>query len=622
MPVAAARTLRPFDRLFAADRLSIAKADEILDQGWKRRGRPPIRLVAPLPWDRILSVDRSWGVALHAWEPLAPLLAAYDQTRLASYLRPAVQVALDWGAANPAGSEAWTALPAGRRMHRLAYLIAAASEAGEATDLDLDALRRLLAQHVADAPEPGAPLEDAIGRLAVAARFPDDGVRSATVAWLGAYFGERVAEDGGPLEHSPGVLWGELRLLDRALGLAADRADTAGLVADRAHTAGFAADRADTAGLAGDRALRALIERADAAIAWLVTPSGWFAPFGDSDGAAHDVPADVADPHLGWALSGGRRGAPPAAGLEHLPAAGFAVVRVPRGRSPARASYLAQIACFHSTRHKHADELSFVWHERGVELLTDPGRYALLGRSEPGSEARRRGFRYADPRRRYVESTGAHNTVEIDGRSDARVASRTYGAAPMRTTRERDAFATWAEVRREGVRHSRVLAYRPGIWLVVLDVLTDSRAPHDLIQRFHFGPDVQLQLTPGTAHAGLPEGRRLDVLPLLGADAVSVARGQEDPLLGWHSPAGGLFEPVWCLSIGARSPKRHVFATAFVISESGARPAPELVRANASGTRARLGWVADGRRHQVDLSAGAGELVLRHRAPKLEDGAA
>jgi Heparinase II/III-like protein len=593
MPVAAARTLRPFDRLFAADRLSIAKADEILDQGWKRRGRPPIRLVAPMPWDRILSVDRSWGVALHAWEPLAPLLAAYDQTRLASYLRPAVQVALDWGAANPPGSEAWTALPAGRRMHRLAYLIAAAGEAGEATDSDLDALRRLLAQHVADAPEPGAPLEDAIGRLAVAARFPDDGLRAAAVSWLRAYFGERVADDGGPLEHSPGVLWGELRLLDRALA----------------------------AGPADDRALRELLDRAYAAIAWLVTPSGWFAPFGDTDGAAHDLPAEAADPHLGWALSGGRRGASPAAGLEHLPAAGFAVVRVPRGRSPARASYLAQIACFHSTRHKHADELSFVWHERGVELLTDPGRYALLGRSEQGSEAARRGFRYADPRRRYVESTGTHNTVEIDGRSDARVASRAYGPAPMRTTRERDAFATWAEVRREGVRHSRVLAYRPGMWLVVLDVLTDSRAPHDLIQRFHFGPDVQLELGAGTAHAVLPEGRRLDVLPLLGADAVSAARGQEDPLLGWHSPAGALFEPVWCLSIGARSPKRHVFATAFVISESGARPAPELVRANASGTRARLGWVADGRRHQVDLSAAAGELVLRHRAPKVEDGA-
>jgi hypothetical protein len=598
------RELRPLDRLFPDDQRSASRATAILEQGWRSRSLPALRLAPPLPWEGVLSADRAWGAAIHAWDPLAPLLAAYDDTRDASYLAPAVAVALDWIAMHPAGAGVWRALPAGRRAHRLGFLLDAAAQGAVATDAERSRLREGLELHLAElaadhrfSAAPITAIEQAAGQLSIAARWPDlRGVREARLLAhrrLATYFDQRVGADGGPLEHSPGVLWIELAALSRLFAT----------------------------GVLDDAGLRALRDRALTGMAWFVTPAGRLAPFGDTD--ADTLPAighsEVADPAARWVFSNGNHGEPPPDPLRRFPASGHAVVHAPRGRTARGGSYLAQAAAFHSTRHKHADELSFVWHDEGIELLTDPGRYGLVGRNPPGSDEARRGFRYSDPFRTYVESTRAHNTVEIDGRSDARVRSRAYGSALGRTTSERGAHLVESSVRRERVRHTRLLAFRPRRWLVVVDVLADAQAARDFVQRFHFGPDVALASSNGRASAALPEGRRLDVLPLIGAEDVSAARGRDTPsLLGWASPAPMRLEPTWTLSITAQDVQRHVFVTAFVLSDTGARPASELVRANPSGRRIRVGWLADGRRQQVDVESDGEALALRHRAPVVD----
>ena len=57
-----------------------------------------------------------------------------------------------------------------------------------------------------------------------------------------------------------------------------------------------------------------------------------------------------------------------------------------------KASYLAQQAGFHSRTHKQADDLSFIWYDRGTEILIDAGRYGYLGRTETGSDLWNQGF--------------------------------------------------------------------------------------------------------------------------------------------------------------------------------------------------------------------------------------
>jgi len=71
-------------------------------------------------------------------------------------------------------------------------------------------------------------------------------------------------------------------------------------------------------------------------------------------------------------------------------------------------------AGFHSATHKQADDLTFVWHESGRPFIVDAGRY---------------GYYYDEPGRRYCESTRAHNTVEIDGRSTSMRPSDAFGSA-------------------------------------------------------------------------------------------------------------------------------------------------------------------------------------------------
>jgi hypothetical protein len=600
--IATPAALRPLDRLFADDRRSVSRANAILQSGWESRGLPPLRLTPPMPWEGVLAADRAWGVAIHAWDPLAPLIAAYDSTGRESYLEPALAVALDWLAMHPAGADVWQEVPGGRRAHRLAFLLDAAVQSGARSEADRSRLRRGLELHLSElaaderfGTAPGTAIEQAAGQLSVAARWPDlrgaREARSLAHARLAAYFGERIGADGGPLEHSPGVLWGELASLCRLF----------------------------ESGVLDDAGVRELRDRGLAGLAWFVTPAGRLAAFGDTDAdvAPQVGHAEVVDPTARWIFSNGRRGEPPAEALRRFPDSGYAVVHQPRGRTARNGSYLAQIAGFHSTRHKHADELSFVWNDEGEELLVDPGRYGLVGRNPSGSEAAKRGFRYSDPRRTFVESTGAHNTVEIDGRSDARVRSRAYGSGLRRTASERGAHAIECEVRRAGVRHIRLLAFRPRTWLVVVDVLTSAPARHDFVQRFHFGPQIALELEAGRASTALGSGRRLDVMPLIGAGDVRLDRGREAPsMLGWVSPGPMRLEPVDTLSVVAGpAAERHTFVTAFVLSDSGAEPLAELVRANPTGRRIRVGWLADGRRHQVDLATDGDALALRHRAP-------
>ena len=135
------------------------------------------------------------------------------------------------------------------------------------------------------------------------------------------------------------------------------------------------------------------------------------------------------------------------------------------------ASYLAQQAGFHSRTHKQADDLSFIWYDRGTEILIDAGRYGYLGKTEPGSDLWNKGFWYSDPKRIYVESTRSHNTVEIDGMSFNRKDSPPYGSAIQRWGETEDGllFVETHATQFETIGHTRLLVFDPGNWLLVYD---------------------------------------------------------------------------------------------------------------------------------------------------------
>jgi hypothetical protein len=278
-------------------------------------------------------------------------------------------------------------------------------------------------------------------------------------------------------------------------------------------------------------------------------------------------------------------------------------------------TYLAQTAAFHSRTHKHADHLSFLWWEGGEEVLIDPGRFGYLGRTAPDSQEARAGFWYSDPRRMYVESTRAHNCVEVDGLDYARRNTKPFGSALDDAARQDELYVTTCEVRHARfVRHRRNLVLHPGHFLLVLDWLYDrSGTGHTFEQWFQVAPQWVPSAITGAAAFASPSGARLWVANLLDPVAPTAHRGETEPRMnGWRSDAPESLVPTTSLHFSA-SGVRGAFATLFLM---GAGELADGTSANPTLSAGRFVWSEEGRKHTVRVGRSDGRTVATvHSVP-------
>ena len=75
--------------------------------------------------------------------------------------------------------------------------------------------------------------------------------------------------------------------------------------------------------------------------------------------------------------------------------------------------HLVLSAQFHSRQHKHADDLTLNYCVKGHPYLIDAGTFT---------------YHYDQLERMYIESTKAHNTIEIDGLNNSRFRLDAYGS--------------------------------------------------------------------------------------------------------------------------------------------------------------------------------------------------
>jgi Heparinase II/III-like protein/Heparinase II/III N-terminus len=598
-----ATPLRPYEALITTERWTasaLRHADRLLEDGWQLPDFPPVRLEPPLPWAEADASRRSWSYHLHAWEPLGLLLSAYDHTREDRFLRRAADVALDWLAHHPklgSGSRfAWYDMAIGLRAARLAYIVDAACRTSDRVDDEIERLiagaelhRAALADDERFAEHTNHGFYQAAGQLALGRRLAAlpgmDAAAAAATERLRRIAGRQFTGEGVHHEHSPGYHVLVLHALGRLV----------------------------ECDLVDDPEIRALAGRAGDALAWFIQPDGHLVQIGDTDARVPTVEEFEHPPseHLRFVLTRGGEGAAPAERLRAFPDSGYIVMRDrwPRpGEAPEGRTHLVQICAFHSRTHKHADDLSFTWYDRGSPILVDAGRYAYTGAVPRGSELARRGFWYGHPKRVYVESTRAHNTVEIDGRSHDRRARPPYGSA-LRRWGERDGVLfSEAEVRHAEARHVRLLLLLPQQWLLVLDLLGGDPPGHHFTQWLHFAPRLEV----ATAGGGLRvTGARdpLHVVSLLGAAPLAPVRGRGEPdLLGWTSPGPNALEPLWTAGFAVEGAQEHAFATLLAFGDSAPRPDVGANRVDASGCE--LAW--DGR-HRLTLARDGREIRLEYR---------
>ncbi|HYE43291.1 MAG TPA: heparinase II/III family protein [Caulobacteraceae bacterium] len=590
--------------------LRSSSAEAVVRNGWVLGHYPAVPVKPPIDWSFKDEATRSFNYHLHALDMIDPLLAA-DSAGLTTegYFERAFAVAVDWARVNsdadaPGVSPmAWYDMAIGLRAYRMAYVYDEARRRGVGSDEErellrraMDAHRRHLAGDEGFAAHSNHGLYQACGQLAMARRLSDmpgmaeaaDQARRRLAAVIDAQF----TEEGVHKEHSPGY---HLRVLQTLTG-----AEKAGLL--------------DTPELAGT------VQRARDALTWFVKPSGRLVNFGDTDEAKANLP---------------RTGM--GQGLKTFAASGYFVARQ-------LGSYLAQTLAYHSRTHKQADDLSFVWCEQGRDILVDAGRYGYRGKTKAGDPLWNKGFWYGDPKRVFVESTHAHNTVEVDGQSYDRRKDKPYGSALVAAGQTEDGLVySLGEASHvaQGV-HRRLLILSHGRWLLVVDriappprkatapapadeparpaglierlkatlapVLRPAPAPaaaapdvHRFSQWFHLAPTFEIEAIAPSAYRAtevnngkwpVDDGMKLSIASLMPEVAGSeIFVGATEPRLqGWFSPRDAEIKPAPAFAMETASNDPVVFATVLALGEGAVAPAKAEVR--DGGDTLALSWSA------------------------------
>ena len=591
----------------------------MIADGWVSENGSTIDLSGPIPWR---GHDRSMDFHLNAWGMVYPLLAGFDLLHDQLYFDVAFKVAVDWCDAHAADLEAarespealitryedfaWYDMAVGLRCYKLAYMLDIVLRQ-ESVGCDvLSRLMRTLIVHLSLLSREdffrghtNHGIYQALGQAAGARRFQAMPGMSAIYAQAAervvSLLNQHFFTTGVHKEHSPEYHY---MVFQSFLG-------------------------AREAGLIGQSEL-SLLERIENALGWMVQPDGRLAGFGDTDQKRKvKVGGSLLgyrNPETRFILSGGAEGTRPVPGLQLFLDAGYAFARAypSGGDAPfVETTYLAQIAGFHSRTHKHADHLSFVWIDRGETVVIDPGRYAYSGRTEVGSALFQDGFWYSDPKRVYVESTVAHNCVQIDGRNFPRIRTKPFGSALKGGEYKDGVFVIDSEMRVfRTIRQKRTLVLIPGEFLMILDWIGDSaRRPHSYVQRFHLAPewkDVGVTSNRAVFKHCTRDDLVVTAVSLSSEVELSgpVCGATEPELLGWIAETPYDLVPAPTFAFAAEGVDTCRFVTLLAFARELDFDLREQ-RIPAALTGGRFTWTADGRVRTVRFSrSDAGEARI------------
>lgn len=540
-------------------------AAEITTNGWKAGDYDRLDLSLPLEWDNLCADDRSWGSQLHGWKfmdkPIREFLATGDRAYLQWCLDRAVSWSERYSSQETDNAIVWYNMALGQRALRLAGLIYLGARNGIAVQ-ELRTLLYAVNRHELEFalessfnPRTNHGYFVAIGQTVLGTTL-DAVPELERLAQVGR---ERLAvmirtqflPDGGHSEHSPEYH----RMLMHSFQLAVDY------------------------GLIEDSELTGRLRKAADLLGWMIQPNGSLVPLGDTpyvnmvDGS-HPL---TLSPQTNYLMSGGADGENCKKELGVFPESGYAFVRSGQraaGAPVAASTYLAFTAAFHGRAHKHADDLNFVWYDRGQEILVEGGRYGYGAQLPADSPLRADGFYYADPFRQYVESSWAHNTVTANGRNHDR--RRTPVGSGLGVCEDRSGvFVLRGRIDHTGWTHRRIIELEPGLGLTVIDDVQSTDAiRRDYQVWFNVAGQLDLLNDPGQDRARLLWGTAdaewiLSLQTDPDATIHAPVRESNNPLRGWRSVSDGTREGVWSVCLEATSTRHHVFRSRFTFCEPG-----------------------------------------------------
>jgi hypothetical protein len=414
--------------------------------GWRARTDTEPQ---PLPltveaWSADPFGDRNWRFQLHAWRPIDLYIRAHDRTDDVSYLERAFAVIRSWVAAEAIAGETnayWNDMGSGIRAAKLAYIM----DRLPPDHPDRPWLRELALRHIARLVQAryynltNHSLFQIHGLVGLLDAMPDapgwDEARTFAETMLDTILDAQFGKEGVHLEHSPGYHFFAVQTLRRMLA--------AGWYETMPHLIQIERD--------GQRALP-----------WLTFPDGKMAAVGDTERV---------EPIL-------RQRNPPRGIRGRLFAeAGYALVRSGWSTPVEEASMLLVNGAHHSSMHKHADDLSFEWFERGRRIIVDAGKYT---------------YSHNDWRA-YTDSARAHNSIDLSPTRDDNGLMSTPPAGGLLSSVKRlpTSWRIKGAIDRPsiGARHRRTLEYDPGKRLEIFDTIWLDH-PGQVTAWLHLAPDL------------------------------------------------------------------------------------------------------------------------------------
>ncbi|MDR1007902.1 MAG: heparinase II/III family protein [Campylobacteraceae bacterium] len=571
--------------------------EQELSVGWSRRGYPIVKLDGKIPWEMTSDIYRSWNFHIHCWDMLDNLLKAYSINKKEELLKICINIALDWTNKfldtpfEDCDNFAWYDMAVGLRAYRLAYIIDAALDIGLLSgDKEMLFWKCLLKHQEYLANDSNIIFHNnhgfyqVAGQLAMGMRFYDksDVMREAFLQGnerMSKMLKQQFSADGIHREHSPDY--------HRMVCLTLRNIVSAGLISDNEITS--------------------FVEKVEKALSWFIIPNGNIVNFGDSDSRSFSCSSTTAKmawstPEMHLVCTKGKieESLPP---VNVFNEGGYFVARFINKENYEKSSYLAQIAAFHSRTHKHADDLSFVWYDRGTELIVDAGRYGYIGKTENGSKLWQDGYWYADPNRIYCESTRAHNTLEFDNENYPRKGVKPYGSAIKRWCVNEQIVAFETECKHfKSIRRVRLLIFNPAKWLIVYDWFHDNlKKPHNVKQWFHMSTNIKMVSDVDGYRADIND-ESLTVRALLPDMQKSrLFIGETSPIQGWYSPKERQMVPNYTFCFERNDAIFGNMAAIFTFSSGKVIVDYKKTRVTNSGRKGIFCWQDDDGTWQVNF---------------------
>ena len=459
----------------------------------------------PLNWDTDPYEDRNWCYQLHALRMLDSSFFNYDKDNNIKYLLDTLPIIEDWYQYSIVRANltvmTWNDMATGLRALKIGYLI---NQLFRKENINLiseyyqDLLIKLAKIHLTELLSQQISLNNhgifqAHGLVMLAWLLNDNNSVKYGLGHMHTLINQQFYTEGVHTENSDDYHWFIYKTFDSITKFEPYLNDTS---------------------------IQKILKNADNYKPWTVFPNNQSLMIGDSGDSIRNrikKPKDKKNKVI----------------TKYFKESGYLYVRSSFQTEAQNASMLFFQTAYKSKTHRHADDFNILLYEYGINILVDSGKYAYENNNN----------------RIYAVSTRAHNCLMIDNKDYDIKGRETYDSALVDNKFEESIYQIRTSINREkiGVRHDRILLYKPKEFLIVIDKL-DSKKKRKYDQFWHFHQDLELVQKENTIFTNIDDKITMKIEPtIVNLDKfntkfsndkldIKLIKGQTEPeLQGWRS---------------------------------------------------------------------------------------